>query len=163
MIYCFDRLIQKYNERRGTFIFLGDVFHPCFKSDKILRFAVPKSFVFRAGKYAEVRMLTLSKFQWHDFAIVSACCEPEMVSFNKTLDDWTRKLHNVLRSASLMRKLSEVYIANSCNFSNCFASRMPSNDKFLSCCLWSSFSHFTKENSASTVFVPGKIVAKPPA
>lgn len=61
----------------------------------IIEISVPRPFKFRAGQYAELRVLDISR-EWHPFTIASAPHEDATRFFVKVTGNWTRALKDAI-------------------------------------------------------------------
>ncbi|OSX73467.1 hypothetical protein BU14_0346s0019 [Porphyra umbilicalis] len=69
-------------------------------SPSIARLALPRVFTWSPGQYAELRVPSLSRTEWHPFTIASAPHEEHMVFFVKGGGNWTSGLCDAVREAA---------------------------------------------------------------
>lgn len=94
IVYAFDRIYRKgfeslvYTRASGTKMYSGNVF----------KLTVPKTFEYKAGQYAEIKVPSISKLQWHPFTIASAPHEKSITFYIKESGDWTSALKKKLEA-----------------------------------------------------------------
>ena len=95
-LYVVDRIVRKLKEHRGYVNVSSRSTPNC--GGGIFRLSVPKCFDYKAGQYAEIKVPSISKRQWHPFTIASAPHEEEMVFYIKAKGGWTRKLEELIEN-----------------------------------------------------------------
>lgn len=98
-LYAVDRIVRKLSEHRGLVNISSTSAPSCGAG--IFRLAVPKCFDYKPGQYAEIKVPSISKHQWHPFTIASAPHEDEMVFFIKVAGDWTKQVQNLVKELSM--------------------------------------------------------------
>lgn len=63
-----------------------------FQGQSVLKLRLPPVFHYKPGQYAEIKVPSISKSQWHPFTIASAPHEEEMVFYVKAAGNWTSEL-----------------------------------------------------------------------
>jgi hypothetical protein len=98
-LYAGDRVHRKLVEKEGT-VFIR-VRARARQGADIVKLELPRVFRFKAGQYAELKIPSISQFQWHPFTIASAPHEPTMVFYVKAVGDksksWTHRLHRLFQ------------------------------------------------------------------
>lgn len=93
-LYIIDRVHRKMKEKAGT-VFIRVNTRAC-QGNGIIRLEIPRVFRFKAGQYAEIKIPSISKGEWHPFTIASAPYESTMRFYIKSVgaeNSWTRRLH----------------------------------------------------------------------
>ncbi len=65
------------------------------KGDDMTCVRFQRPFKYLAGQYCELKVPSISSFEWHPFTIASSPHESEMLFFCKKNGDWTGKLHKL--------------------------------------------------------------------
>lgn len=100
-LYVLDRGLRTLQTHRGVVSLLpDDHFAMRMVSPSVARLALPRVFSWSPGQYAELRIPSLSRTQWHPFTIASAPHEEHMVFFIKSGGDWTNALVDHVRAAA---------------------------------------------------------------
>lgn len=89
-LWILDYVIRLLRERR-SYLFINK-HSALFQGQSVLRLRLPKVFHYEPGQYAELKVPTISKLQWHPFTIASSPHEAEMVFYVKASGDWTTEL-----------------------------------------------------------------------
>lgn len=103
VIYVADYGIRLMREHRSYLLLSKHA--AAFHGSDVVKLRLPRVFHFEAGQYAEIKVPTLSRYQWHPFTIASAPHEPEMVFYVKAAGDWTNSLYQLF-SERLQRESS---------------------------------------------------------
>lgn len=100
-LYVIDRGLRTLQTHRGVVSLLPDD-HTAMRmvSPSVARLALPRVFSWSPGQYAELRIPSLSRTQWHPFTIASAPHEEHMVFFIKSGGNWTEALVDHVRAAA---------------------------------------------------------------
>jgi predicted ferric reductase len=99
VIYCFDYASRFHREKRSYLLI--NKHSASIHGQYVLQLRLPRIFHFQAGQYAELKVPSISKFQWHPFTIASAPHESEMLFYVKAAGDWTTELLQRFESSSL--------------------------------------------------------------
>lgn len=101
VLYVLDRGLRTLQTHRGMVSLLpDDHFAMRMVSPTVARLALPRVFSWSPGQYAELRIPSLSRTQWHPFTIASAPHEEHMVFFIKSGGNWTNALVDHVRAAA---------------------------------------------------------------
>lgn len=92
ILYLIDRGVRKLSSSQVS-IHLSTR-NSVLKGPDVLKISIPKSFNYKAGQYAEIKVPSISKTEWHPFTIASAPHEAEMTFFVKAVGDWTKALYH---------------------------------------------------------------------
>ncbi len=90
-LYLIDRLVRKLATSQVSVALTSR--NSVIKGPDVLKISIPKSFNYKAGQYAEIKVPSISKTEWHPFTIASAPHEAEMTFFIKAVGDWTNALY----------------------------------------------------------------------
>lgn len=90
-LYLIDRAVRRVATSQVS-IGLTSI-NSVIKGPDVLKISIPKSFNYKAGQYAEIKVPSISTTEWHPFTIASAPHEAEMTFFIKTVGDWTNALY----------------------------------------------------------------------
>lgn len=97
LIYFLDRLVRHLARSSHEVCTNLNPAESAFLNPSVLRLRLPRSFNFRPGQYAELRVPSLGR-EWHPFTIASAPHDETLTFYIKDLGDWTHALHTAVRA-----------------------------------------------------------------
>lgn len=92
-VYILDLLLRFYRDKGSRLVVPRT--NVTQKGDSMVCIRLPRTFPYLAGQYCELKLPSLSRFEWHPFTIASSPHESEMLFFVKKSGDWTTKLHDM--------------------------------------------------------------------
>lgn len=100
LIYVCDVAFRSLREKKSYLLLLKH--SAACQGPHIVKIRLPRVFHYQAGQYAEIKVPTLSRFQWHPFTIASAPHEPEIIFYIKAVGDWTKSLYKLFEDRTVL-------------------------------------------------------------
>jgi FAD-binding domain/Ferric reductase like transmembrane component/Ferric reductase NAD binding domain len=104
LVYCLDFAHRWHRERRSYLLI--NKHSAAIQGQYVLQLRLPRVFHFQAGQYAELKVPSISRTQWHPFTIASAPHESELVFYVKAAGNWTTELFQQFENSALTEDIA---------------------------------------------------------